>query len=141
MASYAVLLTDPNGLDTPLLAEALAAQKEIPIQDAMISARHGWGFAGMDLEESAAQKLTARLKEKGLASKTMPMTSLPPLPEPLLVSGLLFQSASLELQFPGGKTEDLPFERLSVLSAAGIPTTTIQTTKVKEGPSGLKRTA
>src|SRR6185312_12866758 len=79
--SFAVLLSKPEDRDPMVLAKAMAAARQTPLQDQVIAAKNGWGFLAEKLSEAEAQSFVQTLRSSGIESRAVPTGSVAVLPK------------------------------------------------------------
>jgi hypothetical protein len=130
---YDVLLGTCDDVPAAVVAEAIAACKKIPFQDAMHDVRAGWGFLGKNLPEDEAERLVAAVQSKGVAARLVAHDDIAPLPELQLVKNVVFDAAGLRLIGAAGDLGTFAPAHLSVVAAAALATRSVTTKKVVEG--------
>lgn len=116
---YAVILTNPEHLDVPRLAEALARFNKVAAVDAAPAARRSWGIVADDLEKGRAEALAAELARSGLEGLALPNNLIEDLPQIRPVKA-----------YP----EKFAAKPWALVAAAGFRKT-VTAAKTQEGPS------
>ena len=130
-----VLLEDPVGTAPLVLAEALAAFKKIPLQDAAYLVKRSWGFILVDSPEDEARALVSYLYQQGIKARALLTDQVKILPPPKMIKELSFLQSGVAATLEGGTVETIPRDTPILLSAAGLPLFSTTTTRVTEGPS------
>lgn len=120
---YAVLVESQDDLKVPVVAEALAAWKGVPVADAIIAARRCWGLSVESEEKPAADKLAGLLQSRGVGALAVP-------------SSLLEELPAVE---PIRSLASAPSKSTVLIAAAGFKKTTTREVKTTEGPSPTQR--
>jgi len=136
---YAVLLARLEELKLPDIAKALSAFRKVPIQDAARNARNCWGLPAENLEKDEAQELSARLKENGVESLSLPQSLIEESPAPLPTTSLEFRPDAILVNLKSSQSELLAKENIRLIAAVGLKQTITTTMKVKEGPSPTQK--
>jgi hypothetical protein len=118
---FFVILTNPAEREPMQVAKAMAAIHKTPMQDQITAAKNGWGILAKNLPAAEAQSLVEKLSQAGLKSKAV--ASLVPLPE---AQPLTRWDAAIT-------------EKLVLIAAAGVTTTSTTTKTVKEGPNAAQK--
>jgi hypothetical protein len=127
--------------DVPLasIAETLAAFHKIPFQDAAHDARVGWGFVGRNMPEAEAQQLAALLESKNIRACVMSSDAILPIPLAKRVKALEWESGQLHLTLADGSKDALASSNVRAIAALGLPTRSVTTEKIVEGPSNVEK--
>ena len=124
-ARFALILRDRESRDPMVLAKALAAARETPVQDQVLSAKAAWGIVAEDLSEPEARTLAQALRSSGIACGVGPTAAL----------------AALPAVERAGTLDALPSADPVLVAVAGITVTTTTTRKEKKGPSSGQKLA
>lgn len=124
-ARFALIQLDRELHDPMVLAKALAAVRETPVQDQVLVAKSAWGIVAEDLAESEAKALRQALRSLGVKCAVGPTAALARLPP---------VEAAVTL-------DALPVTQPILIAVAGITVTTTTTKTEKKGPSGAQKIA
>lgn len=111
---WALVLLDRESNDPMVLARALAAVRNAPVQDQVLGARSAWGIVADDLPEEEAKSLGRALREQGVECVAGRTAALPRLP-----------AAERAKTF-----DDLPDGRPALIAVTAIPGSTTETDEV-----------
>jgi hypothetical protein len=144
---FAVLLAQPELCKSPKVAGMLMAVRGIPLQDAASSARSCWGFLIENADERTAQDLATRFNQagqalqlySGQAAVIVPQDSVPVLPPAQPVSSLSFAPDGLNVILGAVQKFQVPFGRISLISAGAFKQKVVKTVETKEGPTKVQR--
>jgi len=122
---FALIQLDRATHDPMVLAKALAAVRETPVQDQVLEAKRAWGIVAEDLEESEARGLGRALRSAGVECAVGPMAAIARLPEVEVARTV----------------DDLPPGDAILVAVAGTTVTITTTISEKKGPSGAQKIA
>lgn len=140
--SFAVLLSRPEDVRSPLLAQLLAKHEGVPFADATRRALTSWGIPLEQAPEDKALELARVLTAGGLAAAAVPHDHLrapPPAEQP--VAAAFEPGVTRWLLRKDGEARELPDAHVALIAAAVFREETTRTTKVKEGPSTGQKVA
>lgn len=132
---YAALLSNPEALFSPKIAEALARFQKVPLADVGAPARHSWGIVASGLPKPECEKLVDYLDETGLGGLAIPEKLLEDLPPAQALETLAPGARLLNLTPRRGAPLSVAWSQLSLLAAAAFKKTTRKTVKTSEGPA------
>lgn len=138
-SSHVVILGESKEIPTVQIAEALAAHKKIPFQDAIHDVRVSWGFLGHNLAEMEAHELAAALISKGIPAQALPVDSLRDLPIAQFVKALELRGAELVLTLPSGEMHSVAYDQIKVIAGTGLTVREVSKEKVTEGRTNTQK--
>lgn len=130
MSAWAVILSKPEGLETPDVAKALAKHRKAPLLDVLPAVRRSGGILAEGVSEEAACAEAEALTAAGIPAMALACSELAILPAPVEVPRLELGGTSLS--WSGGSR---PWDKLRLIAAAGLTETRVKTIKTEEGPS------
>jgi hypothetical protein len=133
-ALRAVLLDGPASLQPPKVAAALAAHRHIPLHDAARLARPLWGLVADALPETDAEGLARALEAQGVGALVVPCGRLQDLPDARPVVRTELEALHLQLFSKAREVSALPWDRLTLIAAAGYVKGGERTSKGPGGP-------
>lgn len=134
---FAVVLSRPEALQPPAIANVLGAFRKMPFQDAIRIARNCWGVVLEGLARKEAEDLMGRLNDAGMQSFVTHPSLLAGFPELRPVKKASVGPEGLGLL--DGELETVAWDRVLLLAAAGVSVTEQRKIKVKEGPDAADR--
>lgn len=137
--AYAVVVATADQINIPAIGQALAAYKKIPITDATHDARVCWGVIAENLSEAEAEKLIGYLKESKVPAVRLDQSRLNPLPQKIELLHSEWTEQGLQGTDVTRQTHRILWPDISVISAAGISTTTSKTVTEKQGPTNTQK--
>ncbi len=142
VTGWSVLLSDPAGAEVGALARFFAADKKVPMIDALRLARRSWGFLGRDLDESAANALVQSAAAVGIKAMAVETKAVPNLSEPVGAHGAIFEGNQMTLAVGIPATpHTLALETIRLLSVAHLRRDMFVTRTTKEDVSTGRRIA
>lgn len=130
-----VLLMDDPTAAVRIVAEAIAAARQVPVIDVTREARSCWGLVGENRPEEEATRLVAALKERGIESRNIPSANLPPLAGVQIVRKIEADENGFRCRMSRGETPLIPWPAPAFAAAAIINSSTYTNETKVEGPS------
>ncbi len=140
--SFAVVLSRPEDVRSPLLAELLAKHDHVPFADAARRALVSWGIALEQAPENAARELASFLSAGGLPAAAVGHDRLRTPPPWEQAVAAMFEPGVIRWHLhKQGDVRDVPDAHVEIIAAAVYREETSKTVKVKEGPTSGQKMA
>jgi len=136
---FAVIIESEHDLNFGSISRALAAWRQVPLQDATFQAKKCWGIVDENLTEENARRLVQFLSDAKIRSIITPQNKLPLLPAKIELHHVFIVEAGLTGKTNEGREHILAWENMRVISAAAFKSTTVKKIREKRGPSGAEK--
>ncbi len=138
-ARYAVILAAEDQFKLAPLAQALAAFKNEPQQDAAHDARGSWGIVGEKLNEEDAERLIGCLSSVKLNAVKISQSTIDLLPTAVTLVHAEFMPDGFSGVDEQARRVKLLWPQIRVIAAAGVKSTTSRTVTEKQGPTATQK--
>lgn len=134
---YAVILCNSESLRQyhQEITNALNKICKVPVYQAASQIANCWGIVTDDLNETVARELAGELEILGIDTKVIPKENMVKLPEVESLVKIEIQENVLSIFIDGKEHETVTWDKITLIAAAKIEHTEIETTVTKEGPS------
>lgn len=116
------------------ITDALNKVSKVPVYKVASQIANCWGIVADDLNETVARKLAGELEISGIDTKVIPKESIVKLPEIESLDKIEIQEDVLSIFIDEKEDETVTWDKITLIAAAKIEHTEIETTVTKKGP-------